>query len=1003
MSQQPYRNATGGLIDRFRPLNFTFNGRSYQGFQGDTLASALLANGVHLVGRSFKYHRPRGIFAAGVEEPNALVQLRTGACSEPNIRATEVELFEGLIAESQNCWPSVEFDVGAMTGEFSRLLPAGFYYKTFMWPRSFWMTYERVIRRAAGLGKPPTEADPDRYDKRSAHCDVLVVGGGPAGLAAALAAGRTGVRVILADNAPDFGGSLLADRAEIDGAPALDWAVNTVTELGNMPEVILLRRSTVFGYYDHNHLGIAERVADHLSQPEEGQPRQRLWKVRAGQVVLATGSFERPLVFGDNDRPGIMLAAAARTYVNQFGVRPGSRAVVFTNNDSAYETALDLADAGVKVAALIDVRQATEGPLADKARQTGIPCHFQSAVVATHGKKRLKSVEFMKLNAAGDGYEGQAERIDCDLLCVSGGWNPVVHLFAQSRGRPVYDQDITSFIPGQSIQAERSAGAARGSFTLADCLAEGMQAGVAAAQATGFGDGSTLKVPGASAETGTVTPLRALWSFPPRSSAKRFVDFQNDVTVNDIALAAREGYQSVEHVKRYTTLGMGTDQGKTSNVNGLGILANLLGADIPGTGITTFRPAYTPVTLGAFAGREGGVRFDPIRRSPMHEWHEEAGAVFMPSGLWLRPKCYPRQGETVAQTVIREARAVRDNVGIVDVSTLGKIDVQGPDAAEFLNRVYINEWKTLPVGRARYGVMLREDGIVFDDGTTTRLGEHHFHMTTTTANAGRVMAHLEFHAQMIWPELKVYLASVTDHWAALALSGPNSRKVLEKVFPDIDVGNESLPFMGFKQGRMKDGIPARLFRISFSGELAYEINVPADYGLAAWQAFMEAGKPLDIIPYGLEAMDILRLEKGHLIVGADIDGRTTPEDLGFARMVSTKKDFIGRRLLGRPAFSEPGRLELVGLLPTDGKTPIPAGAQIVADPSAPSPKPSLGRVTSANHSPTLNSSIALALVVGGLSREGEELYAVSPLTDHQARVKVTRPLFVDPKGERLRG
>lgn len=1007
MSEQPYRNSTGGMIDRSRPINFTFNGRRYQGYQGDTLASALLANGVHLVGRSFKYHRPRGIFAAGVEEPNALVQLRSGARTEPNTRATEIELFDGLEANSQNCWPSVKFDFRAATGWFSRLMPAGFYYKTFMWPRSLWMTYERFIRDTVGLGKAPTEADPDRYDKRFAHCDVLVVGGGPAGLAAALTAARKGARVILAELDAEFGGALHTEHARIDSKPALSWVKDTLAELQALPKVTLLPRTTVFGYYDHNLLGMVEHVADHLPQPNANQPRQRLWKVRAQQVVLATGAIERPLVFANNDRPGIMLASAARTYVNRYGVRPGSRAVLFTNNDSAYATALDLQAAGIEVAALIDVRPEAEIAAAPQALQAGIPCHFQSAISATLGTKRVKAIELAHLNSEGTAFVGRPQRISCDLLCVSGGWNPTLHLYSQSRGKPVYDPAIASFVPGESIQSECSVGAARGRFRLVDCLSDGVRAGAEAADAVDCGHGRGLTVVPVSESAEVSTSPKALWRVPLRGPkgkllGKCFVDLQSDVTTNDIELAAREGYTSVEHVKRYTALGMGTDQGKTSNINGLGILAELRKCDIPSVGTTTFRPFYTAVTLGALAGRESAERFDPVRQSPMHDWHRRAGAVFMPSGLWFRPKYYPRQGETMNDAVQREARAVRDNVGLVDVSTLGKIDVQGKDAAEFLNRVYINEWKTLKVGRARYGVMLREDGIVFDDGTTARLGENHFHLTTTTSNAGRVMDHLEFHQQQVWPELEVYLTSVTDQWAAMALSGPNSREVLARAFSDLDVGNEALPFMGFIEAEL-DGIQARIFRISFSGERAYEINVPAGYGLQAWEALMAAGKSFDITPYGLEAMEVLRIEKGHLVIGAEIDGRISPIDLGFERMLSQSKEFIGKGALARPAFHESNRQQLVGLLPVDGRTMIPIGAQLVDGPAPHQPGAGQGRVTSTHFSPTLASPIALALLAGGRGRENQELYAVSPLTNEQVRVRVTQPMFHDPKGELLRG
>ncbi len=984
MNAQPFRNPEGGHIDRARALSFTYDGRRYQGFQGDTLASALLANGVRVVGRSFKYHRPRGVFSAGVEEPNALVQLRTGARTEANTPATTIELFEGLEASSQNCWPSVGFDVAALAGKLSRLLPPGFYYKTFKWPRRWWPKYEHVIRNASGLGVSATEPDPDRYHQYNAHCEVLVAGGGAAGIAAALAAARRGARVIVAEQDSDFGGQLLGRAASIGGKPGGEWVAASVAELAAMENVTLLRRSCVFGYYDHNFLAIAERVADHMAEPAPFQPRVRLWHVRAKQVVLATGAIERPLVFADNDRPGVMLASAARTYVNRYAVRPGNRAVVFTNNDSAYGAALDLAAAGISVAAIVDARADGGGAMAAKAGDAGIECRNGHVVSGVEGTKQVAAVQVMALNAAGDACTGAPRTIACDLVCVSGGWNPTVHLYSQSGGKAVFDQALAAFVPGPSRQAERSAGACKGSFTLAAALAEG------------FGDGAAPACDAAPEEA----PMRPLWAVPAMGRRKRFVDLQNDVGVDDIALAERENYGSVEHLKRYTALGMGTDQGKTSNVNGLAILAAILGKDIPGVGTTTFRPPFTPVTMGALVGREVGGHFMPIRRSAMHEWHAKAGAWFVTAGAWLRPNYYAGEGETWMDATNREALAVRSSVGIVDVSTLGKIDIQGSDAAEFLNRLYINGFKKLEVGRARYGVMLREDGPVFDDGTVTRIAANRYMMTTTTVHAGPVMSHLEFYLQEVWPELDVHVVSVTEEWAAIALAGPRSRDVLAALAADIDVSNEAFPFMGYREGRL-GGIPARLFRISFSGELAYEINVPADYGEPMWEALLEAGKPWGITPYGTEAMTVMRIEKGH-VVGAELDGRATADDLGFGRMLSTKKDFIGKRSLNRPALVAPGRKKLVGLLPADGKTRIPRGAQITAEASPSLPATMLGHVTSEHYSANLGKPLALALLRGGMEHEGKTFYANSPLADQAVPVTVTNPVFIDPEGERLR-
>ncbi len=1001
MNGQPFRNAEGGIIDHDRSLGFTFNGRRHQGFAGDTLASALLASGVRRVARSFKYHRPRGIFAAGEEEPSALVQLRIGARTEPNVRATRVELFDGLVAISQNCWPSVDFDLGAGAAWVSRLMPPGFYYKTFKWPGLLWPAYEHVLRKLAGMGVAPRQADPDRYEHRFAHCDVLIVGGGPAGLSAAIAAGRAGARIIVADDGPEFGGSLAAEAGPIDGAPAREWAAVAVAELTAMPYVTLVRRASVFGYYDHNGLAISEHVADHLAEPLPFQPRQRLWMVRARQVVLATGATERSFVFADNDRPGIMLASAARTYANRFAVRAGRRCVVFTNNDSAYGAAADLAAAGIEVAAVIDARPGDPGPAAAKALGTGIERLAGHAVVATRGGGALTAVEVAPLNESGDSLGGSLRRFDCDLLCVSGGWNPAVQLHAQAQGRPVYDDTLAAFVPGPSVQAERSAGSAKGTFTLAGCLADGMEAGAEAARQAGFEAAETPPVP-ACEDEGEAAPMRALWSVPPPPGLrrKRFVDLQTDVTQADVELASREGYKSVEHLKRYTTLGMGTDQGRTGNVPGLAVLARSLGADIPQVGTTTFRPPYVPVTMATLAGREIGHHFQPVRRSAMHGWHETAGAAFVPAGLWLRPQFYARPGEGLWDAIYRETVAVRTSVGLCDVSTLGKIDIQGADSAEFLNRVYINAWSKLGIGRCRYGVMLREDGITLDDGTTSRLARNHYLMTTTTANAGAVMGHLEYFLQVVWPELDVHIISVTEEWAAIALAGPDSRKVLERLTDDIDVSNEALPFMGVREGTFA-GVPGRLFRISFSGELAYEINVPADYGQHLWEAMLEAGKEFDITPYGTEALGILRTEKGH-VVGGELNGRTTADDLGFGRMASSAKEFIGKRSLNRPGLTDENRKQLVGLVPADGKTAIPRGAQIVTDPDQALPNPMIGEVTSACYSPNLETPIGLGIVAAGRARMGETLYALSPMRGKRVAVTVTNPVFIDPEGERLR-
>ena len=1002
---QPYRLAEGGHIDRERPLGFRFNGKPYEGYAGDTLASALLANGVHLVGRSFKYHRPRGIVSAGAEETNALVQVGLDPRTDPNIRATQLELVDGLTARSQNCWPSVEFDISVVNNAMSRFMPAGFYYKTFMWPAALWMSYEHVIRHAAGIGRAPSEPDPDRYDKTNAHCDVLVVGAGPAGLAAALAAAEAGARVILAEQDAQLGGALfsLADET-IDGKPALDWVAETLIALGKHQDVRLLPRTTAFSYYDHNYVAMIERVTDHLDEKPENLPRHRLWKVRAKQVVLATGAIERPLVFADNDRPGIMLADAAQTYLNRFGVKPGNRAVVFTNNDGAYGAALDLHRAGIEVAAIVDLRPLPEGPLSEQAEAAGLPILSEHAIIATRGAKRVNQVAVAQLTRDSGRLIGEGEGIACDLVLSSGGWSPTVHLFSQSKGKIAWNEVQGCFVPDSPAQATHAAGACNGAFGLASCLSQGFAAGEAAAAAAGFkSKAKKTTVPQAS-DRG-ILPARWMWHVPGAKAAdeggKYFVDMANDATVADLQLAVREGYRSIEHVKRYTTTGMGTDQGKTGNVNAIGIVAEALGRPLPEVGVTTFRPPYTPVTFGVFAGRDVDGLLDPVRKTPMHAWHERNGATFEDVGQWRRPWYYPRAGEDLHAAVAREVKACRDSLGILDASTLGKIDIKGKDAAELLNRVYTNAWSKLEVGKCRYGLMLGEDGMVMDDGVTARLGEQHYLMTTTTGNAASVLAHLEEWLQTEWPELEVHLTSVTEQFATVSLAGPNARRLFAELTGDIDLSPNALPHMGVVHGTVA-GIPARVFRISFTGESAFEINVPASYGMALWQTVMTAGEKYNITPYGTEAMHVLRAEKGYIIVGQETDGSVTPLDLGMDWIVSKTKDFIGKRSLARSDMAKPDRKQLVGLLTEDPETVLPEGAQLVEQVLDKPPMPMVGHVTSSYMSPNLGRSIALGLVKGGRARKGETLCA--PLAGGRTiACRITDPVFFDPEGERLRG
>ena len=926
------------------------------------------------------------------------MQLGTGDWTLPNYLATQVEIFDGLEAASVNAWPSVEFDLRAVNGLASRFLPPGFYYKTFMWPKRLWPFYERQLRKAGGFGVAPSGPDPDRYDKMNAHCDVLVVGGGPAGLAAALRAGRTGARVMLVDEQMEMGGSLLSSDAAIDGKPASAWMETALAELEALPEVRLLPRSTAFGYYDHNFVTVLERLTDHLGPVDGVTPRQRIWRIRAGRVVLATGAIERPLVFPNNDRPGVMLASAASTYVNRYGVTPGSRAVVFTNNDSAYRTALDLASAGVLVSAIVDLRPEPSPFLVSEATRAGVEVLAGHTVTDVDGGRGVGTVGAMPHDGAT--AHGGVRWMECDLLAMSGGWNPAAGLYSQSGGRLRFDDDRACFVPDISAQAERSAGSCNGAFSLGACLYEAWAAGAEAAAAAGFGDGEPTPPPSVS-DDHEQGDIRAHWVAPGRNpagrSSKSFVDFQTDTTAADIFIAAREGYESIEHVKRYTTLGMGTDQGKTGAVNGVGVLAEALGAPLGDVGTTTFRQPYTPATYGAIAGRDVGPLFDPVRKTAIHEWHVEAGAEFENVGQWKRPWYYPRPGESMDDAVNRECVAVRTSVGVLDASTLGKIDIKGPDAARFLDRVYINGWRRLRVGRCRYGFMLGEDGMIMDDGVTARLAEDHYLMHTTSSGAAAVMAWLERWLQTEWPELKVYMTSVTDHWATVSINGPHARKLLAKLCTGMDLSNDAFPFMSVRHGVVA-GIPARVFRISFAGELSFEVNVDANYGRRAWEAVMEAGREFGVTPYGTEAMHVLRAEKGYVIVGQDTDGSNTPDDMGVGGMASKRKDFLGRRSLTRSDMLRDDRKQLVGLL-TEGGEQLPEGGQIVAAPSTVTPVPMLGHVTSSYYSANLGYPIALAVVKGGRARQGETVYV--PLEDgRNLRARITGPVFYDPKGER---
>jgi sarcosine oxidase, subunit alpha len=1024
-------------------IRFTFDGCELTGFTGDTLASALLRNGVHLVGRSFKYHRPRGILAAGSEEPNALVGVRRDdARYTPNLRATQVELYDGLEAHSQNRWPSLSWDFGSINNLISPFIPAGFYYKTFMWPRSAWKSlYEPRIRAAAGLGTSPTLADPDRYTNRFAHCDVLVVGAGPAGLSAALAAASSGAKVILCDEQAEFGGSLLSESAgshaaSIEGMPASTWLARAIATLKDNPRVTVLPRTNAFGYFPHNMMGLNERLTDHLAQPHADSPRERQWQVRAKEVVLAAGAIERPLVFPGNDRPGIMLAGAARTYVNRYGAVPGARSVVITACDEAYRAAIDLHEAGVYIAIIADIRAQADGPLANAARHAGLPVQTSTTIVGTTGRLRVDTVMLARIDDHGH-VSDDVKIMPCDLVLMSGGFTPTVHLFSQSRGKLTWDDKTQSFIPGQAAERVRSAGACRGVYSLAAVLNDGSTAGASAAAAAvshrGAGSSSVAgHTPAANSpasafaanattspsadhasasasSTPADPPIGAFAGALPQpggaTGSMAFVDWQNDVTTKDLALATSEGFRSVEHIKRYTTTGMATDQGKTSNLNALGFVSRKLDKSIPEVGLTTFRMPYTPVSFASFAGFARGSLFDPIRRTPTHDWAARNGAVFEDVGLWKRAHYFPRSTagsrEDMHSAVARECVAVRKSVGMFDASTLGKIEVVGKDAVTFMNRMYVNGWASLAVGRSRYGVLLRDDGFVYDDGVVARTAEDRFHVTTTTGGAAGVLRLMEDYLQTEWPELNVFLTSISEQWSVIAVQGPNSRRVLEKLVEGVDMSAQAMPHMSVARGRIC-GAPMLLFRVSFTGELGFEVNVPADFSQSVWEAIYAAGQQYDITPYGTEAMHVLRAEKGYIIVGQETDGTVTPDDAGLGWAIGkTKPDFVGKRSLQRPSMSADNRKQLVGLFTSDPNVVLDEGSQVMQGAGQKAPVRPIGHITSSYHSAVLGRSIALALVSGGRARMDETLYV--PTGNADVAVKVTSPVFYDPAGARLNG
>ena len=995
-----YRVKKTDYVDQTNRISFKFDGKTYFGFKGDTLASALLSNGIHLVGRSFKYHRPRGIMTCGSEEPNAICQINPGTdLTEPNVRATEIELYEGLEASSQNCWPNVNFDIGGINNFISPFIPAGFYYKTFMWPKSFWKNiYEPLIRKSAGLGKSPTLPDPDMYDHKHIHCDVLVIGGGISGIIAAKIAAKSGSNTILIDDKNTLGGSTIFQNNEnfkINDEISKDWLFKEIEELKKLKNLTIKTRTSVAAYHSYNYLLAKENLTDHLSKNNKtSNIRQRLWKIRSNKVIIASGAIERPLVFNNNDRPGIILASSVNKYLNFYGVICGENNFVFTNNDSAYETALSLFEKGIQIK-IIDIRKKTNSKIVKRVEKLGIDIYWNSTVTNTFGYRKLNSIEIMNLSEDGSNVIGKKIKVKCDCLAISGGWTPMVHMHTQSGGKLNFRESDQVFLPKELGSEHISVGSCNGDFELDDIIKN-----------TNEKVKSLLNLKETEFEKTYVSctkelDKRNIWLLPNKitlGKTKSFIDFQNDSTAKDIKLALREGFRSIEHVKRYTTTGMATDQGKLSNMHALGIIAETAGVKMGTLGTTTFRPPFTPLTFGAIVGRNVGQFFDITRRTSIHEWHIKNNAKFENVGQWKRPWYYPKENENMYQAVQRESKAARDSAGILDASTLGKIDIQGSDASEFLNRVYTNAWSKLAIGKCRYGLMLNEDGMVYDDGVTTRLGENHFLMTTTTGGAANVLSKLEDYLQTEWPELDVFLTSVTDQYSTASICGPNSKKILMKLFPNVNFNDDDFPHMSFKNSTINN-INCRIMRISFTGELSYEINIEAKYGKSLWEKCIDVGKDFNITPYGTETMHLLRAEKGFIIVGQDTDGTMTPIDLQMDWIVSKKKyDFIGKRSLYRSDTIKEDRKQLVGLLTEDPKEILEEGAQIVSDISK-KPVEMLGHVTSSYFSPNLNKSIALAVVRNGKKMKGQKL--IVPMENKNINVIVSDSIFLDKENKRL--
>jgi sarcosine oxidase, subunit alpha len=988
------------FIDETYKISFIFNGKKYFGFKGDTLASALLANDIHLVGRSFKYHRPRGIMTAGSEEPNAIVQLHDKTSrTEPNVRATEVEIYEGLIATSQNCWPSVNYDIGAINNLLSPLLPAGFYYKTFMWPASFWKKYEYFIRKSAGLGKSPTQPDPDVYEHKYIHCDVLVIGAGISGLMAAKTAAKNGFKTLLLDEKPILGGSTIYQNSEffkINNQTSSSWLEKEINELKKIDNLEIKTRTSVAAFHGYNYLLARENLTDHLPlEQRKDKTRHRLLKIRAKKVISATGSIERPLIFNHNDRPGILLSSAIKRYSDLFGVACGQKNIFLTNNDSAYEAAISLIHKGIKVEAIVDNREQVDSKLLYEVEKNNIKIFKGYTIIDTFGYKRINKISIMRISKDGQNVIGSKTSLECDCLGISGGWTPAVHLFTQSGGKLTFRDEDQVFVPKTYPSDQLCIGSCNGDLTLDKILVNVPKS------LKQFLDIKKTEYENLDVISSSNISKRNIWLLPSNKvfgKTKSFVDYQNDATANDIKLALREGFRSIEHVKRYTTTGMGTDQGKLGNMHALGIISEMAGAKMGELGTTTFRPPYTPLTFGTIVGRNVGEYFDIFRKTPMHDWHTDNNAKFENVGQWKRAWYYPNKNENMYQAVQRESKAARDSAGILDASTLGKIDIQGTDASEFLNRVYTNAWSKLAIGKCRYGLMLNEDGMVYDDGVTTRLAENHYIMTTTTGGAANVMNKLEDYLQTEWPELDVYLTSVTDHFATISVCGPNSKRIVSNVIPNLDFSDESFPHMSFKNAKIGE-INCRVMRISFTGEHSYEINVQANYGKSIWEKCIDSGKEFNITPYGTETMHLLRAEKGFIIVGQDTDATMTPIDLQMDWIVSKKKyDFIGKRSLYRSDTIKDDRKQLVGLITENPNDILEEGAQIVADIKK-VPIDMLGHVTSSYYSPNLRKSIALGVVRGGKNMMGQKL--IIPMEDKLINVTVADPVFFDKENKRL--